>query len=96
MSQRLIELAVRRERLVARIAAQRGELSGYLVPVKNACAVADKGVAAARYLQRHPWLVASAVAVTVAVRPRKAITWLKRGWFAWKFVRNLRQRLTGA
>lgn len=96
MSERLIELAVQRERLVARIAVQRGELAARLGPVRGACAVADKGVAAVRYLQRHPVLVAGSVAVTVALRPRSAFAWLRRGWFVWSTIRKLRQRLTGA
>lgn len=95
MSKRLIELAEKRERLVARIASQRAELSAHMVPWKGVCAVADKGVAAVRYLKHHPGLVAGGVAVAVALRPARTITWLRRGWTAWKFIRNLRQRLAG-
>lgn len=93
MSSRLIELAERRERLIARAEAQRDELSRHLSPWKNVFAVADKGVVAVRYLQHHPGLVAGAVGLFVALRPRKALSWLRRGWVAWKFVKKLRERV---
>jgi len=95
MTNRLIELAERRERLVAKAALQRAELSGHLVPWKSVCAVADKGVSSVRYLQQHPVWVAAALTFVVALRPRKAFRWMSRGWMAWKMVRKLRQRLTG-
>ncbi len=95
MSKRLIELAERRERLVALAAMQRSEFSRNLSPVKLGCSVADKGIAVARYLQQHPAMVAGGVGLLVALRPRRAIYWLKRGWFAWRMVQKLRQRLSG-
>jgi hypothetical protein len=95
VSKRLIELAERRERLVALAALQRSEFSRNLSPLKTCCAVADKGVLALRYLQQHPALVAGAVGLLVALRPRKAFSWLKRGWFAWRLVQKLRQRIGG-
>ncbi len=95
MSSRLIELAERRERLVAKIALQRTELSGHMAPWKGVCAVADQGINALRYLRQHPAWVAGAVALVVALRPRKALAWMRRGWTVWKLIRNLRQRLRG-
>lgn len=93
MNSRLIELAERRERLVARIAMQRGELARHAAPLKVVLSVADKGVAVVRFLQRHPGLVAGAVGLFVALRPRRAFVWLGRGWSLWKVVQRLRQRL---
>ena len=93
MSKRLIELAERRQRLIALAASQRSEFSRNLSPLKAGCAVADKGVKAVRYLQQHPALVAGGVGLMVALRPRKAFNWLKRGWFAWRMVQKLRQHL---
>ncbi|MEN6585006.1 MAG: YqjK-like family protein [Sulfuricella sp.] len=93
MNSRLIELAERRERLVAKIALQRGELARHAAPLNSVFAVADKGVAALRFLQRHPGLVAGAVGLVVALRPRRALAWLGRGWSLWKLVQRLRQRL---
>jgi hypothetical protein len=96
MSKRLVELAERRERLVAQAALQRTEFSRCLAPVKAGCKVADRGVMVLRYLQQHPVLVAGMVGLLVALKPRKAFSWMKRGWFAWRMVQKLRQRLAGA
>ncbi|MBZ0104151.1 MAG: YqjK-like family protein [Sulfuricella denitrificans] len=93
MSKRLIELAERRERLVALAATQRSDFSRHLSPLKAGCAVADKGIMGVRYLRQHPALVAGGVGLLVALRPRKAFGWLKRGWFAWRMVQKLRERL---
>lgn len=95
MSKRLIELAERRERLVALVALQRSEFSRSLSPLRTGCAVADKGIMAMRYLQKHPVLLAGGVGLLVALRPRKAFSWLKRGWFAWRMVQKMRHRLGG-
>ena len=95
MNSRLIELAERRERLVARIALQRGELASRAEPWKGVLAVADKGVEAVRYMRRHPAWVAGAVGLFVALRPRRAISWLRRGWSLWSMAQRLRQRLGG-
>lgn len=93
MSRRLIELAERRERLIALAASQRSEFSRSISPFKAGFAVADKGVMAVRYLQAHPALVAGGVGLFVALRPRKAFAWMRRGWFAWRMVQKLRQRM---
>lgn len=95
MSKRLIELAERRERLVALAALQRSEFSRKLSPLKTGCAIADKGVMAVRYLRQHPALVAGGVGLLVALRPRKAFSWIKRGWFVWRLAQKLRHRLGG-
>lgn len=93
MSKRMVELAERRERLVALAASQRLEFSNNLSPLKTGCAVADKGAMAVRYLQQHPALVAGGLGLLLALRPRKAWGWVRRGWFAWRMLQNLRQRL---
>lgn len=95
MNRRLIELAERRERLVAKAALQRDELARRAAPWKGVLAVADRGVEAVRYLRRHPGLVAGAVGLFVALRPARAFSWLRRGWSAWRMWRKLRQRLNG-
>lgn len=88
---RLNTLAERRRRLVAQSALQRAMLSGHADALQGTFALADKGVEAARYLRAHPGLLAGAAAFTLALRPRKAFTWLKRGWLAWRLARKLRQ-----
>lgn len=93
VNRRLSELAARRERLVTRAALQRGEIEQLVAPWKHVFAVADRGVEAVRYLQRHPALVAGAVGLFVALRPRRAIAWFGRGWWVWKMLHKARQHL---
>lgn len=94
MNKRLIELAERRERLVATIELQRGALARQVAPWRGVLSVADRGVEAVRYLKQHPGLVAGAVGFFVALRPHRAFTWLKRGWSVWKMVQKVRRRLS--
>lgn len=93
MSQCLIELAERRERLIAKSANLRAGFADEARPLKRALAVADKGVEGFHYLQQHPGVVAAAVGLFVALRPRRAISWATKGWSAWRIYRNVRQRL---
>lgn len=93
MNDRLIELAERRERLIAKIAMQRGDLARYTAPWKGVLAVADKGVAGVRLLRQHPEYVAAAVGLFVALRPHRALAWLGRGWSIWTVLQRLRRRL---
>lgn len=94
MSQCLIELAERRERLIAKSASLRAGFAVEAQPLKRALAVADRGVEGFRYLRQHPGLVAATVGLFVALRPRRAISWAMRGWSMWRLFRNVRQRIT--
>jgi hypothetical protein len=92
MNRTLARLAERRHHLVAQAAAQRAALAHNLEPWRPRLAVLDQGVAAARYLGRHPgWLVGAAL-LLVALRPRRAGKWLQRGWLVWQVGRRLHKR----
>jgi hypothetical protein len=91
MKQRLAQLAERRRRLVAQAAAQRTALAHDLQPWRARLALVDQGVAVVRYVGRHPALIAGAVLLLVALRPRQAGKWLQRGWVAWQLGRRLRR-----
>lgn len=91
MSSRLIELAERREHLVAKIALQRGELAHHAASWKGVFATVDKGVAGLRYLRQHPGLLVGAAALLLVFRPRRALNWVKWGWPAWRVVKKIRQ-----
>jgi len=92
MNQNLIRLAERRERLVARAAAQRMALAQSIEPWRIPLAVADQGLAALRFLKRHPaWIVGGGVLIA-ALRPVRVVKWLRRGWVAWQLMHRLRGR----
>lgn len=42
-------------------------------------------------LRRRPWIVAGVVGLLVALRPRRALGWLVRGWSAWRLYREARR-----
>ncbi|MDT3707926.1 MAG: YqjK family protein [Thiobacillus sp.] len=84
------QLAERRHQLVAQAAAERTALAYNLVPWRARLARVDQGVAAVRYIGRHPALIAGAALLLAALRPRRAGKWLQRGWLAWRVGRRLR------
>lgn len=97
MNTKLVELAERRATLVARAAAQRAELSQRIALWRGALAVVDQGVAAIRYFKSHPELLAAAVVTfVVVIRPRRVLSFFRRGWALWHVVGVVRRRFTGA
>ncbi len=97
MNRQLIELGIRRGRLIERIATQRATLTRDLQPIHHALNTADRTLAAVRagtdYVKRHPGLVAALVALFVVRKPRRAWRWGKRGFVAWRTWRTIRERL---
>jgi len=90
MNPKSTELAQRRARLVAQAEAQRTTLAQSIAPWRGPLALADRGLAALRYLRSHPVLPIGAAAMVVVLRPRRAVKWLRRGWVFWGVLRKLR------
>jgi hypothetical protein len=90
MSQKAVELALKRQRLQLQAAAQRLMILHALQSASPALSIAEKARAAARWAKSHPeWLVGAGVVLLVA-RPRAFFRWAKRGFFAWQSLRRLR------
>lgn len=90
---RLVELALKKQRLQMQAATQRLQMAQHLQAFTPAFAVADSALSAGRWIKSHPqWLVGAAVVLLVA-RPRAAFRWLRRGFFAWRALRRARQAL---
>jgi hypothetical protein len=92
MRERLLELAERRARLQARARSERETIAALLSPADGA-AIAGTALlrAAQRTLaeaRRHPLAMVAGVALLVALRPRRALGWLARGWSLWRLVRG--------
>lgn len=86
-----IELARRKERLIAQIAQQRVTVLAGFSMLKKPLALADKTAAAGRYAAAHPLLVAAVAAIFMVLGRRSLLTWAGRlwgGWRLWRFVRN--------
>lgn len=81
--------AHRRERLQAAAAAQRDALAAQWQGLRPALRVADRGVALARSVARHPLLVIAAAAALLVWRPRRTLQWVQYGVMAWQLLRRL-------
>jgi uncharacterized protein YjiS (DUF1127 family) len=97
MTQQLIDLGIRRGRLIERIASQRALLGQQLQPVRNVLAATDRGVAGVRagieFLRQHPGLIVVAVALLAILKPRRTWRWAQRGFIAWRTWRAARNQL---
>ncbi len=92
MKDKLILLAQRRERLIEQSAAQRMVLAQNVEPWRTPLALADQGLAALRFVRRHPAWIIGGGALLAALRPGLVWKWLPRGWAAWQIVHKLRDR----
>jgi hypothetical protein len=92
MNRKLTRLAERRKLLIAQAEAQRALLTYNLAPWRERLRLADRGISAVRYVRSHPALILGAALLIAALRPRRAGTWLQRGWLAWQIGRRLRSR----
>lgn len=83
---RLDELALRRERLIARAAEQRSTLSATVAQLVPSGGLADRALLLKRVVQAHPmWAAAAAALAGVALmRRRSAAVWLGRAWMMWR------------
>ena len=85
-----VNLAKRREHLVAQAAEQRLFLAQQIETWRAPLALADRGLAAVRYIKRHPICAAGAsLGLFTAMRSSRASRWFQRGWMAWQVVRKL-------
>ncbi len=93
MRARLLALAERRTRLVARAQADRESVARLLVPLDAASSMALAVYNVARRVvheaREHPlFAIASGVALA-AIRPRRAIAWIVKGWSFYRMYRSL-------
>jgi len=103
MRERLLALAEHRTRLALRAESERAELSAMLAPADAAAALAASVARVASGLAeqaaRYPWIVVAGVALLAALRPRRAMSWLTRGYSMWRLYRGAQgvwQRFSGA
>jgi hypothetical protein len=97
MNQQLIDIGIRRGRLLERIASQRTALARQLEPVRSVLSVADRGLASLRTatdsVRQHPGLALAALTLLAIVKPRRAWRWARRGFVAWRAWLALRDQL---
>ena len=92
MRESLIAIAERRTRLLARAQTERELLAAQLQPTDGAALLVQSALRVAqRALERsrqHPLFMTALVALLVALRPRRALSWLARGWSLWRLYRG--------
>jgi hypothetical protein len=79
-----VAVAVRKARLLERIAAQRDHLAACAEPLAKPFALADKLLQAVGFIKERPWIAGAGVLALVVLRPRKLFRWLGRGWTLWR------------
>lgn len=91
MNARLAEIARRRAALVAQAAAQRERIGRLTQAWQTPLALADSGIALARALRTHPFVIALGVAFLVRMRRHRLSVWIGRIWAGWQLYHSLRK-----
>lgn len=95
MNQELIDLAIKRGRLLERIDSERRLLRQQLQPVADVMRTTDRALAAVRrvgaFVRQHPEVVTGVVVVVVVMKPNRVWRWSKRGFFVWRTWRLVRR-----
>ena len=86
----IIDILLKRERLLAVCAAQRDELAVLAQQFEGPLKIANGAVAAVHYLRRHPIVLGAAVALLTVIERRRLWIWARRGFSVWRTYRALR------
>ena len=87
VNKKMFGLLERRGKLLARIAAQRDQVTEIGSNLRAPLAMADRGVVVARFLRSHPMLFAGVLVFVVIRRPSLAsLVWV--GGRVWKIYRD--------
>lgn len=87
----MLELALRKQRLQLQSATQRDALVGAAAGLAPLLTAADKVREGARWLGRHPELLAGGMVALLVARPRTVFRWVRRSFFAWQAWRRVSQ-----
>lgn len=88
-----LALALRRQRLLDRIAVQRDQLAACVEPLAKPLALADKVLQAGHIVREQPWIAGVAAFLLVVLRRRNVWRWIGRGWTLWRGWRAARRWL---
>lgn len=91
--EKLLRLRERRALLVARAEQQREAVHGLVVRAEAATVWFDRARTLLGKAREHPVWIAVAVALFVALRPRKSLRLLAAGFSLWRGWRSLRATL---
>lgn len=96
MTPRLVELALKKQRLQIRADQQRTEMCGHLRGIESALDLVDRARDQVRWAREHVPLLSSVVLIVALVRPRATLRVARRAWLGWIVFRKLGQRFAPA
>ncbi len=85
----LIEIARRKERLIARAGSERAVIGASIRQLQGPIGVVDRGLDIVRFLRRHPLLVATVIAAVAAFRRRSLATLAGSVLSVWRIWRSV-------
>ena len=92
MRARLLLLAEQRARLAARAGVERESLAALAARTDGAVHLASGALTIAgrlvEKLRNQPLLAAAGVMLLIALRPRRALGWMVKGWSIWRSYRG--------
>lgn len=83
----------RKARLAELTQSQRVRLASQLQALQPLFSVADRAASAMQTVRTHPALFAAALGLLIALRPGRAVKWLRRGLVAWRTWRWAQDKL---
>ena len=89
MSAKTLELALRKQRVLFESAHRREDFTASLRDIAPLFHAGDRLRASAGWLKRHAPLLLALGAGLLAARPRRALGWLRRGFFVWQCWRKI-------
>jgi hypothetical protein len=91
MNKKLLVLALRRESLVLETEQQRMQLAHIVDTWRAPLALADQGLAAIRFIRKHPiWMASCGAFLLKLLRPSRLGKWFQRGLMVWQVIKRLR------
>ena len=90
MNSKLVELALKKQRLQLQSAALRDALAENAGTYQSAFAVADRMKRGVAWLIRHPALPVAALVAVLVARPRAVLRLAGRGWLLWGTLKQVR------
>ena len=92
MNQRMLELALKKQRLLIDCATQRRQFAAQAQGLQPLFSGADKLAAGVQWVRQHPALLAASSAAIFILRPRFLVRLAMRGFSAWQMLQAFRSR----
>lgn len=96
MNPKLVELALRKQRLQFRAEGQRVEIAAGLAAVDAVLNRVERLREGVDWLRQHAPAVSTFALVLLVLRPRFTLRWARRGWLGWQLYRRIRSGLASA